>query len=204
MKIIRNNQEIELTFEEMLNVYYAMDDHYRKEDIRQRAEEDEIHLTEHDIGQISQVAQRMLENHCGYMDIYQDAIDTAISEHVKAYKHFVRVDTKVGTFYADKFDESFDKIRLYDSQCNYLDYWEPETIVDFANDEDCKPVEWWSKALKTLESVDNINWLLTYLGVECSFITKDKQELCDFMCDEDAENNDMVNKIGDYYIVVRD
>ena len=204
MKIIRNNQKIELTFEEMLNIYYAMDDHYRKEDIRQRAEEDEIHLTEHDIGQISQVAQRMLENHCGYMDIYWDAIDTAISEYIKNYKHFVRVNTAVGTFYADRFDDSFDKIRLYDSQCNYLDYWEPEIIVGFAEDENCNPAEWWNKTLKALESVDNINWLLHYLGVKCVCITKDKQELCDFMCDEDAENNDMVNKIGDYYIVVRD
>ena len=204
MKITRNNQEIELTFEEMLNIYYEMDSHYRQEDIRQHAEEDEVHLTDHDIEQISQIAQRMLENHCGYMDIYWDAIDEAIHKYITEYKHFIRVNTAVGTFYADKFNDSFDKIRLYDSQCNYLDYWEPETIVDFADDEACEPDVWWNKTLKALESVDNIRWLLMYLGVEHTLITKDKQELCDFMCDEDAPNNDMVNKIGDWYIVVRD
>ena len=204
MKITRNNQEIELTFEEMMNIYYAMDDHYRQEDIRQHAEENEIHLTDDDVDKISQIAERYLNNNDCYMDIYWNEIDAAVNEYMTEHKHFIRVNTAVGTFYADRFDDSFDKIRLYDSQCNYLDYWEPETIVGFAEDENCTPYEWWNKTLKALESVDNINWLLMYLGVECSLVTKDKQELCDFMCDEDAENNDMVNKIGDYYIVVRD
>lgn len=204
MKITRNNQEIELTNEEIRAAYEELADYYRQQDIIEHANEDDIRLSEYDIGQLSRIVDKLLSNHDMYWDCYWSVIDEAISEYIKNYKRFICVNTAVGTFYADRFDDSFDKIRLYDSQCNYLDYWELETIVDFAEDENCDTATWWNKTLKALESVDNINWLLMYLGVECSIVTKDKQELCDFMNDEEAPNNDMVNKIGDWYIVVRD
>ena len=204
MKIIRDGKVIELTHEEMIKAYEEMDIYYKSLDVISRAEEDGIVLGEQAVCEIAQLAQRMLENHSYYMDIYWDAIDEAINRYVDDKKHLKQVKTKVGTFYADRYDAGFDKIRLYDSNWRYLDYWEPEIIVGFAEDENTNPLTWWCNTLNRLESVDNIHWLLHYLGVECSLVTKDKQALCDFMNDEDAPNNDMVNIIGEYYIVVRD
>lgn len=204
MKIIRDGKAIELTHEEMLKAYDEMDIYYKSLDVISRAEEDGIVLGKQAVCEIAQSAQRMLENHSYYMDIYWDAIDEAINRYVDDKKHLKQVNTKVGTFYADRYDAGFNKIRLYDSNGRYLDYWEPEIIVGHAEDANCNPVTWWCNTLNSLESVDNIHWLLHYLGVAVDFVTTDKQELCDHLGDDDAPNNDMVNIIGEYYIVVRD
>lgn len=81
MKIIRNGQEFELTPEEMSQAYYEMDEYYRQQDIIQQADCDGIQLNECEIEQISKIAQRMLENHTYYMDIYWGAIEDAIYKH---------------------------------------------------------------------------------------------------------------------------
>lgn len=81
MKIIRNGQEFELTPEEMRNAYDEMDEYYRQEDVAQLTDTEGIQLNKCDIEKISKIAQRMLENHTYYMDIYWGAIADAIYKY---------------------------------------------------------------------------------------------------------------------------
>lgn len=78
MKIIRNGNEYELTWQEMREAYDIMHREYLKEDIESRAEEMEVDLTEEDIMRIAAKANKALENNDSYWDSYWMSIEYAI------------------------------------------------------------------------------------------------------------------------------
>lgn len=80
MKIIRNGNEIELTWAEMREVYEYMDLSYKKEDIISRAEEMEIELTEEEISDVAEIVNSGLEHNDSYWESYWLTIEYAI-EH---------------------------------------------------------------------------------------------------------------------------
>lgn len=78
MKIIRNGNEIELTWAEMREVYEFMKRDYLKQDIAAKAEEMEIELNDKAINSVADIAQSGLEHNDSYWESYWMTIEYAI------------------------------------------------------------------------------------------------------------------------------
>ena len=70
MKIIRNGQEIELTYEEMRQAYYEMKDEYTIEDIRSI-----YNLSEDKIDEALTIFERVIDNNDSFWDSYWSMIE---------------------------------------------------------------------------------------------------------------------------------
>ena len=77
-KIARNGNEIELTYQEMREIYDAVKRGYLKEDIESQAEEMKMELTEEEIDKVANIADKALERNDFYWDIYWESIEYAI------------------------------------------------------------------------------------------------------------------------------
>ena len=75
MKIIRNGQEIELTPEEMRQVYYEMKDEYTIEDIRSR-----YNLPDDKIDEALTIFERVIDNSDSFWDSYWSMIEYVAEE----------------------------------------------------------------------------------------------------------------------------
>ena len=78
MKIIRNGNEIELTWAEMREVYEFMKRDYIKQDIAAKAEEMEMELTDKEMNGVADIAQSGLGNNDSYWESYWMTIEYAI------------------------------------------------------------------------------------------------------------------------------
>ena len=87
--------------------------------------------------------------------------------------------------YIDKLDNTIDsKIRVYDSNKNYLDYYED---ISFDNEKE------YEKELAKLENAKTIQDLLSYFSL---------YENRDYELVKDYEMGDCVNIVGKYYILL--
>lgn len=111
-----------------------------------------------------------------------------------------------GKFYIENFDEreEKDRIKIYDSDENYLDYLPLE--------EDDTPIEeQYNHYVEMLESFKTIEELMDWLVCDCEFIG-DKEEIINYLHDElnwelpsedyDPLKNEWINRIGDVYILI--
>ena len=109
-----------------------------------------------------------------------------------------------GKFYIENFDEreEKDRVKIYDSDENYLDYLPLE--------EDDTPIEeQYNNYVEMLESFKTIEELMDWLVCDCEFIGK-KSEAIKYVLTEwnlpdeetDPLDNEWVNRIGDTYIIV--
>lgn len=113
-----------------------------------------------------------------------------------------------GKFYIENFDEreEKDRVKIYDSDENYLDYLPIE--------EDDTPIEeQYNNYVEMLESFKTIEEMMDWLVCDCEFMG-DKDRTIEYLHEElnwdlPIENynpldNEWVNRIGDTYIVVSD
>ena len=109
-----------------------------------------------------------------------------------------------GKFYIENFDkrEEQDRIKIYDSDENYLDYLPLE--------EDDTPIEeQYNNYVEMLEQFKTIEEMMDWLVCDCEFIGK-KSEAIKYVLTEwnlpdeetDPLDNEWVNRIGDTYIIV--
>lgn len=109
-----------------------------------------------------------------------------------------------GKFYIENFDEreEKDRVKIYDSDENYLDYLPLE--------EDDTPIEeQYNNYIEMLESFKTIEEMMDWLVCDCEFIGK-KSEAIKYVLTEwnlpdeetDPLDNEWVNRIGDTYIIV--
>ena len=111
-----------------------------------------------------------------------------------------------GKFYIENFDEreEKDRVKIYDSDENYLDYLPIE--------EDDTPIEeQYNNYVEMLESFKTIEEMLDWLVCDCEFIGN-KEEMIDYLHDElnwelpsedyDPLKNEWINRIGDVYILI--
>lgn len=129
--------------------------------------------------------------------------------------------------YEDFDEDSFNgKFYIYDSKGNFLDYYEPQTILECADRADMTPSEWWHKRLEDICKCETIEDLLDELGIYSyggPFNLKDevcKERLIEAITESDAYSNedvenmmarsledilddyfDVINYIGDYIIL---
>ena len=114
-----------------------------------------------------------------------------------------------GNFFIENFDEreEKDRVKIYDSDENYLDYLPFDQI-----DVDDTPIEeQYNNYIEMLESFKTIAEMLDWLVCDCEFIgNKDRtieylhKELNWDLPSKDYNplDNEWVNRIGDIYIVV--
>lgn len=115
----------------------------------------------------------------------------------------------LGTFYIEKLEnrEEQDRVKLYDSDCKYLDY------LPFERYDDTDPTfeEQYQGYIEMLESFKNVVDLMDWLVCDCEFIgNKDAtiqylhEELNWDLPSEDYNplDNEWANRIGDIYILV--
>ena len=109
-----------------------------------------------------------------------------------------------GNFFIENFDEreEEDRVKIYDSDENYLDYLPIE--------EDDTPIEeQYNNYVEMLESFKTIEEMMDWLVCDCEFIGK-KSEAIKYVLTEwnlpdeetDPLDNEWVNRIGDTYIIV--
>ena len=111
-----------------------------------------------------------------------------------------------GNFFIENFDEreEKDRVKIYDSDENYLDYLPIE--------EDDTPIEeQYNNYVEMLESFKTIEELMDWLVFDCEFIGN-KEEMIDHLHDElnwelpsedyDPLKNEWINRIGDVYILI--
>ena len=129
------------------------------------------------------------------------------------------INTKFGKLYIDEFtddrhtgrDES--KIKLYDSYEKYMDYFEIETFYELAETNERTPEEELEVYIQSLEECDTIERLLENTITEGYELVKQSwKEVAEhlelaYRRDEarmfqEVINNEWVNIVGDYYIVV--
>ena len=77
-KVVRNGFEIELTYQEMREIYNEVKRDYLKEDIESQAAEMEIELTEEEINKVANIADKALGRNDFFWDIYWESIEYAI------------------------------------------------------------------------------------------------------------------------------
>lgn len=117
-----------------------------------------------------------------------------------------KVETKFGTIYIeDLYDRvEADRIKIFDSNQRYLDYYSME-IIDYIAE--CKRIpssDVLQAEIDSIEHCDNITDLVGMLTSDCEMCTRHWENVARFLeIDSPTEvENDYVNKIGDYYIVV--
>lgn len=111
-----------------------------------------------------------------------------------------------GKFYIENFDEreEKDRVKIYDSDENYLDYLPLE--------EDDTPIEeQYNNYVEMLESFKTIEEMMDWLVCDYEFIG-DKEEMINYLHDElnwelpsedyDPLKNEWINRIGDVYILI--
>ena len=128
-----------------------------------------------------------------------------------------QINTKFGTIYIEEWEfdrhkpwqrEEEDRVKIFDSNERYLDYFSADSIEENAEYDNITPQELLDKYASDFANIETIEEFLDELGIEYDLITKDRVEvvnyLLDFNVDDDSdiEENEWVNKIGDYYIVV--
>ena len=114
-----------------------------------------------------------------------------------------------GNFFIENFDEreEKDRVKIYDSDENYLDYLPLDQI-----DVDDTPIEeQYNNYIEMLESYKTIEEMLDWLVCDCEFIGN-KDQTIEYLHKElnwdlpskdyNPLDNEWVNRIGDIYIVV--
>ena len=133
-----------------------------------------------------------------------------------------QVNTKFGTLYIEDriYDrhnpaarEEADRIKIYDSNMNYLDYISTDDGCTLTDSEEFGQIsqEEYDICVNMIQNAKTVEGLLDLLGVDYEFIgTKDEtiaylhNELNWDLPREDYNplDNEWINKIGDHYIVV--
>lgn len=116
-------------------------------------------------------------------------------------------NNNLGDFYIENLEnrEESDRVKLYDSDCKYLDYLPIEI------QEDETEAEIYNGYLSMLESFTNICELMDWLVCDCEFIGS-KEDAIKHLHEElnwdlpnkdyNPLNNEWVNRIGDTYVVI--
>ena len=117
------------------------------------------------------------------------------------------IETKFGVFYIEDFNsrEEDARVKLYDSNVNYLDYLPIESGIDETEEEQ---YDGYLSMLETFETAEDLmDWLVCqyeFVGTKDETIKYLHEELNWELPSEDYNplDNEWINRIGNYYIVV--
>lgn len=118
-------------------------------------------------------------------------------------------NVNLGNFYIEELEncEEQDRVKLFDSDFNYLDY----LPLERCDDTDPTFEEQYNEYVKMLEQFKTVPELMDWLVCDCDFIGS-KDETIEFLHKElnwelpseeyNPLDNEWVNRIGDVYIVI--
>ena len=118
-------------------------------------------------------------------------------------------NVNLGNFYIEELNkrEAQDRVKLFDSDFNYLDY----LPLERCDDTDPTFEEQYDEYIKVLEEFKTVPELMDWLVCDCDFIGS-KDETIEFLHKElnwelpseeyNPLDNEWVNRIGDVYIVI--
>ena len=86
-----------------------------------------------------------------------------------------------------------DRIKIYDSDDRYLDYFSLEELFDAAAEMETTVEEEYATRLKAIREEENVGTFVSLLTSDCVAITNVPQE-----------ENDYVNRIGNLYLLIRE
>ena len=112
----------------------------------------------------------------------------------------------LGNFYIEELEnrEEQDRVKLFDSDTNYLDY----LPLERCDDTDPTFEEQYNGYIEMLESFKTVPDLMDWLVCDCDFIGNESEAikyiLTEVMPDNqfDLLDNEWVNRIGDVYIII--
>lgn len=114
-----------------------------------------------------------------------------------------------GNFFIENFDEreEEDRVKIYDSDENYLDY----LPLDQIDVNDTPIEEQYNNYIEMLESFKTIEEMMDWLVCDCEFIGN-KDQTIEYLHEElnwdlpskdyNPLDNEWINRIGDIYIVI--
>ena len=122
------------------------------------------------------------------------------------------INTKFGTLFIEKWDfdhhkpwirEEKDKVKIFDSNIEYFDYFSADTIREIAISENKEPQKVLDIIKDKIEQMENIETLCEFLVLDYDFIGT-KEQMLKYLNTKDYSilNNERINKIGDYYILI--
>ena len=109
------------------------------------------------------------------------------------------VQTKFGMISVDSLigpRSEEDRIKIYDSDDRYLDYFSVEELYNSACEMETTLEEEYALRLKSFREEENLETLVSLLTTDCEKITDNPQGL-------DVES-EYVNRIGNHYILMKD
>ena len=123
-----------------------------------------------------------------------------------------KIESKAGLLYIEKIgeQEESERIKVYDSNGRYLDYFSVESIAETANADNITPEEEYEKYISQLSKCETAKEVVDILGINTEIIETDKTEftkkLADFVIDDDynIDDNECINVIGEYYILIKE
>lgn len=124
-----------------------------------------------------------------------------------------RIKTNFGILYIENFynREDKDRIKIFDSEKRYLDYFSIEYLEEHAKINNCTKIQQLNKYLNGLKQCSGIKNSLHYLGICYETISSDwtiianlLEEITgyEYKTERQLMSNEWVNKIGDYYILI--
>ena len=130
------------------------------------------------------------------------------------------IKTKFGTMYIEQFmidgtSEGMerDKIKIFDSEERFFDYFGVEHLVESAKMNRCAPSDILEEYTKVIIECESIEKILDYCGICYELITTNWKDAAMYMEEhttgkydspKDLLDNEWINKIGDHYIIVYD
>lgn len=123
------------------------------------------------------------------------------------------IKTKFGTLYVENFKEreEKDRIKIFDSQKRYLDYFSIEYLEEYSKINNCTKCQQLNKYFDGLKQCSEIKNALHYLGVSYQEVSSDWTAIAnlleeitgyEYKTEEQLMSNEWVNKIGKYYILI--
>ena len=123
-----------------------------------------------------------------------------------------KIESKAGIMFVEKVgeQEESERIKVYDSNGRYLDYFSVESIAEAANTDNITLEEEYEKYISRLSKCETAEEVVNILGTNTEIIETDEtkfvKKLADFVIDDDydIDNNECVNVIGEYYILIKE
>jgi len=121
------------------------------------------------------------------------------------------IKTNYGTFYIEKigFQEEKERIKIYDSKQRYMDYFNMEDVEETAKMNSISPEEYMSDTIHKMKYLNSVEELMKYLCISWECMSDDWKNIANYLSPENPEKtekdlleNEWVNVIGNYYILV--
>lgn len=141
--------------------------------------------------------------HCGESGCLMDLKET---------NHTIEIPTSFGTIYIEKWEpecrEEEERIKLYDSDGKYLDYFSTESIYETGLTKGIGPEDYYLEICSDIGNLSSVEELADYLCLGYEIITKDTLDIALILIDQNVdddsplEENEWVNHIGEYWILI--